>query len=58
MVQTKKSQEIGIKFTITDCSNFDKQSSGAHFLSFLFYHYCNEMAIKEFQNDIIDFAPQ
>ena len=25
-----KSQEIGIKFTITDCSNFDKGCSGAH----------------------------
>ena len=25
----KKSQEIGIEFTITDCSNFDKRCSGA-----------------------------
>ena len=41
MVWTQKSQEIGIKFTITDCSNFDKWYSGAHFVSFLFYYYCN-----------------
>ena len=32
--------EIGIKFTITDCSNFDKRCSGAHFVSFLFYYSC------------------
>ena len=31
----QKSQEIGIKFTIIDYSNFDKQCSGAHFVSFL-----------------------
>ena len=40
MVQTPKSQEIGIKFTVTDCSNFDERCSGAHFVSFLFYYYC------------------
>ena len=33
-----KNQEIGIKFTITDCSNFDKRCSSAHFVSFLFYY--------------------
>ena len=33
-------QVIHIKFTITDCSNFDKRCSGAHFVSFLFYYYC------------------
>ena len=26
-----KSQEIGFEFTITDCTNFDKRCSGAHF---------------------------
>ena len=36
-----KNQEIGIKFTIIECSNFDEQCSGAHFVSFLFYYYCN-----------------
>ena len=39
VVETQKSQEIGIKFTITDSSNFDKRCSGAHFVSFLFYYY-------------------
>ena len=40
LFKPKKSQEIGIKFTSTDCSNFDKRCSGAHFVSFLFYSYC------------------
>ena len=40
MVLTQKSQEIGIKLTITHCPNFDKQCSGAHFVSFLLYYYC------------------
>ena len=35
VVITQKGQEIGIKFTITDCSNFDKRCSGAHFCVFL-----------------------
>ena len=34
--------EIGMKFTITDCSDFDKRCSGAHFVSFLFYYYCTK----------------
>ena len=37
-----KSQEIGIEFTTTDCSNFDKRCSDAHFMTFLFYYYCND----------------
>ena len=37
-----KSQEIGMKYTITDCSNFDKQCSSAHFVSFLFYCNCSK----------------
>ena len=37
---TQKSQEIGIKLTITDYSNFDKWCSDAHFVSFLFPYYC------------------
>ena len=36
----KKSQEIGIKLTITDCSNFENRCSGAHFVSFLSYYNC------------------
>ena len=40
MVQTQKSQETGNKFTVTDCSNFEKRCSGAHLVSFLFYCYC------------------
>ena len=36
------SQEIGIKFTIIDCSNFDKRCSGTHFVSFLVYYYCKQ----------------
>ena len=36
--KTQKSQEINIKFTITDCSNFDKRCSGAHFVSLLLYY--------------------
>ena len=39
----QKSQEICIKFTITDCSNFDKRCSGAYFVPFLFYHYCKPL---------------
>ena len=41
MVLPQKSQEIGIKFSIIDCSNIVKRWSGAHFVSFLFYYYCN-----------------
>ena len=41
MVQTPKSQNDWIKFTIVDCSNFDKQCSDAHFVPFLFHYYCN-----------------
>ena len=33
---------MAFKFTITDCSNFDKQCSGAHFVSLLFYYYCKK----------------
>ena len=33
--KTQKSQEIDIKFTITDYSNFYKRCSRPHFLSFL-----------------------
>jgi len=33
-------QEISIKFTITDCQNFDKRCSCTHFSSFFFYYYC------------------
>ena len=40
MVEIQKSQEIGIKFTTIDSSNFDKRFSGAHFVSFLFCYYC------------------
>ena len=40
MSKTQKSQEIDIKFTITDHSNFDKRCSGAHFVYFLFCYYC------------------
>ena len=35
-----KKRQVGIKFIITDCSNFDKRRSGAHFVSFLFQYYC------------------
>ena len=45
MVWTHKSQEIGIKFTITDCSNFDKRCSGARIVSSLFYYYCTIVKI-------------
>ena len=38
-----KIQEIGIRFIITDCSNFEKRCSGAHFVSFLFCYYCTIM---------------
>ena len=38
-----ESQEIGIKFTITDCSIIDKRCSVPHFLSFLFYYYCTTL---------------
>ena len=57
MVLTLKSQEIGIRFTITDCSNFDKQSSSAHFCLSYFITTVMKWAIKEFQNEIIDFGP-
>ena len=40
MVEPPKGHEIVIKFTNTDCSNFDKRCSGANFVSFLFYYYC------------------
>ena len=33
MLQTKKFKKLALKFTITDCSNFDKRFSGAHFVS-------------------------
>ena len=45
-METKKSQEIVIKFTFTDYSNFDKRCSGAHFVSFLFYYYCTKVVIQ------------
>ena len=31
---------MAYKFTITDCSYFDKRCSGAHFVSFLSYYFC------------------
>ena len=37
--KTPKSQEIGIKFKIKNSSNFDKQCSDGHFVSFLSYYY-------------------
>ena len=39
IVSRAKSQEIGINFTIIDCSS-------AHFVPFLFYYYCT-MSIVE-----------
>ena len=36
--QTNK--KIGFKWMATDLSNFNKQWSDAHFVSFLFYSYC------------------
>ena len=35
----RKSQEIGITFTIIDSLTFDKRCSGANFVSFLFYYH-------------------
>ena len=35
---------MDFKFTTTDKSNFDKRWSDAHFLSFLFYYYCNSQS--------------
>ena len=43
---TQRSQEIGIKFSITKCSKFDKWCSGTHFVSFLFYHCCIKKSLK------------
>ena len=40
VIWIQESQEIDIKFTITEGSNFDNQCSSAHFVSFLFYFYC------------------
>ena len=31
----------------TDLLNFDKSLSDAHFVSFLFYYYCNHREIRE-----------
>ena len=31
---------------ITDCSNFDKRCSDAHFGPLLFYYYCNNGVFK------------
>ena len=38
----KHQKKLGIcfKFTTTDNSNFDKQCSSDHFVSFLFHNYC------------------
>ena len=54
MVWTQKSQKIGIKFTITDWSSFDKQCSDAHFVSFLFYYYCKVEVSLEHTYDKYD----
>ena len=53
MVKSQNSQDIGIKFTIIDCSNFDKRCSGAHLVSFLSYHCClaNEVDINTLKED-------
>ena len=32
-----------MKFTIADNSNFDKRCLDAHFVPFLFYHYCKPL---------------
>ena len=37
----KNEEIICFKFTTTALSNFDKQWSNAHFVSFLFYYNCN-----------------
>ena len=34
----------------TDLSNFDKQWSEAHFVSFLFYYYCTRLTILKIDN--------
>ena len=47
-----KSQEISIKFTVTDCFNFEKRCSGAHFVSFLFYYYCNYVQNMYLKDDV------
>ena len=43
-----KSQEICIKFTITDCSNSDKRCSDAHFVPLLFYYNCTNSFLHYF----------
>ena len=45
LVYIKKVRKIGIRFIVTDSSNLDKQYSGAHFVSFLFYYYCMDNPI-------------
>ena len=58
MVEIQKSQEIGIKFTTIDCSNFDKRCSGAHFVSFLFYYYCTFILFPIFDSQTLSKAIQ
>ena len=54
MVQIPKSQEIFVKFTIAECSNFDKRCSNAHFVPFLFYYYCTDKLFFDMIKSIIE----